>query len=120
MTERRSSYMAGKMSELELMLAAQLDDAGIAYEREFRALRNSRMRWDFHILGGDGKLLVECNGATWTKGGHSTGRGIERDYRKANLAALSGYRQLTYTRAMIEDGTALREITLAVAEWRAG
>ena len=93
------------MSELEDKFAFQLDATGIRYEREFRAIPGRRYRWDFRIA--DTNILIEINGGTWTRSGHSTGDGIARDYKKANLAAMNGWRQLTFTAQDVEDLTAL-------------
>lgn len=49
------------------------------------------------------RVAVEIQGATWRRGAHSTGRGLNRDYRKANLAAANGW-TLLYA-----DGDMLRK-----------
>jgi very-short-patch-repair endonuclease len=68
-----------------------------------------KFRFDFafpaHVL------LVECEGATWVPNrGHTSGAGIQRDIDKLNAATLAGWRVLRFTKAMIDDGTALRQI----------
>lgn len=56
---------------------------------EFKPIPKRRFRADYaHIPS---KVLIEIQGATWTKGGHSSGGGIERDYIKGNLSILHGY-----------------------------
>ena len=96
-----------RLSVLEETLALHLRCAGISsrFTREFRAIPERKWRWDF----GDqaSKLLIECEGAIWVKGAHSSGVGITRDIEKANAATLAGYRTLRFTKQMIEDGTAL-------------
>ena len=57
--------------------------------------------WSWEQLGGrpfgpDG-LIVEKNGGIWRKGGHSSGRGLLRDYEKANAAQLQGFLYLQFT-----------------------
>ena len=98
------------MTAVEDALAAQLDDAGIAYEREYRAIPGRRLRWDFRIGG----LLVEVQGGTWQRMGHSTGKGIQRDCEKVNTATLHHWRVLLFTTDMVMDGSALDAIRKAV------
>lgn len=43
------------------------------------------------------RVVVECNGQIWKKGGHSSGKGLLRDYQKLNLLQLEGYRVLQVT-----------------------
>ena len=52
------------------------------------------------VLGGRAEfkgLIVEKNGGIWRKGGHSSGRGLLRDYEKANAAQLQGFLYLQFT-----------------------
>ena len=42
-------------------------------------------------------VIVEKNGGIWRKSGHSSGRGLLRDYEKANTAQLQGFLYLTFT-----------------------
>ena len=83
-------------SELENTFAMQLDAVGLdGYVREYQAIPGRRFRFDFAWL--EQRLLVEVNGGTYTQGAHSTGQGIARDYEKANLAVLQGWRVLFLT-----------------------
>lgn len=93
-------------STLEYLLEHQIRALELPVpEREFRAIPTRKFRWDF--AWPEHKLLVEVNGGTWGKGGHSTGAGIARDYEKNNLANLAGYRCLIFTGAMVESGEAV-------------
>ncbi len=88
-------------------MAALLDQAGIPYTREYKAIPGRRFRWDFAI-GTDPehtRLLIEVQGGTWSKkpGGHNTGAGIARDADKLNLATKSGWRCLLFTSDMIRN-----------------
>lgn len=49
------------------------------------------------------KVAVEVEGATWVKGAHSSGAGIQRDCEKSNLALLAGWRVLRFTSTMLDD-----------------
>jgi hypothetical protein len=56
------------------------------------------------------RVIVEQNGGVWTIGGHSSGRGILRDYAKSNLAQLEGWMYLVYTPQQLRDGRALADL----------
>lgn len=43
------------------------------------------------------KVILEVNGQIWHKGGHSSGKGLLRDYEKSNLAQSLGYRYFQFT-----------------------
>ena len=58
------------------------------------------------------KVIVEQNGGIWRKGGHSSGRGLLRDYAKSNLAQIEGWLYLTYTPQQLVDGTALADLAV--------
>lgn len=93
------------LSVLEETLALHLQVSNIPYEREVTKLVPGRkFRVDFLI---DGRLVVECQGGVWSKGGHSTGYGISRDCEKSAELFLNGYPVLTVTREQIESGKAL-------------
>ena len=109
-------------SALENLFAMQLDSAGLTgYVREYQAIPGRRYRFDFAFVSGkwQGKmLLIEINGGTYTKGAHSTGQGIARDYEKANLAVLHGWRVLTFDGKAVKSGEAVETIRKALeAEW---
>lgn len=94
-------------SDLEDTFAAQLDAYGLTgYVREFRAIPGRRYRWDVAFVAE--KVLIEINGGTWVKGGHSSGTGIKRDYAKSNIATLQGWRQFTFDGDAVMSGEALK------------
>lgn len=94
------------MSALEEMFALQCEQAGLPTPlREYAAVPGRRYRWDF--AWADARVLVEINGGTYARMGHSTGSGIARDYEKSNLAMLAGWRTFVFDRRMVEAGTAL-------------
>lgn len=97
------------MSDLEDTLAFQLTALGIPFEREFR-IYSVRYRWDFKV----GDYLIEVQGMIWHKGGHNTGKGLIRDYKKANMAALCRYRTLFFTADDVNSGEAAQTIETAV------
>jgi len=59
-------------------------------------------------------VAVEVQGGVWTQGAHSRGSGVQRDCLKLSMAAAVGWRVLPVTREMIEDGTAIEMIALAL------
>ena len=91
---------------LEDLFALQCEQAGFpAPLREYAAVPGRRFRWDFAWT--DARVLVEINGGTYARMGHSTGTGIARDYEKSNLAVLAGWKVFAFDRRMVEAGTAL-------------
>lgn len=68
----------------------------------------------------DANLVVECNGQIWKKGGHSSGKGLLRDYEKLNLLQLAGYRvlQLTPQQLFTAETVELLQQALAGTEIR--
>lgn len=102
-------------SDLEDTLAFQLDALGLTgYVREYRAIKGRKFRFDFAWLDPEHRLLVEVNGGTYTKGAHSTGVGIARDYEKANLAVLQGWRVLSFDVKSVKSGEAVEVIRQAL------
>ena len=96
-------------SDLEDALAFQLDALGLTgYVREYQAIKGRKFRFDFCFT--EQRLLIEVNGGTFTKGAHSTGKGIARDYEKNNLAQLAGWRcrRLTARRRGSEAAEAVK------------
>ena len=112
-------------SQAELLLAVQLEQAGIPFEREFAFAKSMGRRWraDFIVPfpsmpHGTMTLLpsifVEIDGGGYVGGRHSTGKGIEADAEKASAAAILGYRVIRVTPRQVEDGRALDWIRQAL------
>ncbi len=102
-------------SDLEDTLAFQLDALGLTgYVREYQAIKGRKFRFDFAWTAPNHRLLVEVNGGTYTKGAHSTGQGIARDYEKANLAVLRGWRVLLFDGKSVKSGEAVETIRKAL------
>ena len=96
-------------SELEDIFAAQLDAVGLdGYVREYQAIPGRKFRFDFAFVAE--RLLVEINGGTYSKGAHSTGTGINRDYEKNNLAVLNNWRVLSFDTKQVKSGAALEVV----------
>jgi len=100
-------------SALEAELALQIRALGLPEPvREYQAIKGRKFRFDFAFI--DAKLLIEVNGGTYTKGAHSTGQGIARDYEKANLATLDGWRVLMFDGKAVKSGEAVETIRKAL------
>ena len=97
------------MSAIEDTFAFQLQAVGISFVREYKAIPGRRFRWDFMLL--DAQILVEIQGGIWrAKGAHNTGKAIQRDCEKNNLAVLHGFRVLYFTPDKVECGEALATV----------
>ena len=100
-------------SSLEAELAMQIMALGLPEPiREYQAIKGRKFRFDFAWL--ERKLLVEVNGGTYTKGAHSTGAGIARDYEKCNLGVLQGWRVLSFDGKAVKSGVAVEVIRQAL------
>jgi very-short-patch-repair endonuclease len=107
-------------STAELLLATQLEQAGIPFEREFRFHPSRKWRADYAIerpnqmLRGIYTILVEIDGGAFVAGRHSRGTGVEADCEKQSAAAILGYRVIRCTPRQVEDGRALSWIKQAL------
>lgn len=93
------------------LFATELDANGILYLREYMAIPNRKLAYDFCIPA-YGKiptlLLVELQGGIWVShSGHTTGKGIQRDCEKVSLATLNRCAIMLFTTQDVEDGTAI-------------
>jgi hypothetical protein len=114
-------WKGSRMSEAETLLAVQLEQAGIPFEREYRFAPPRKWRADFAILYGptfrsndDIDVLVEIDGGGWVQGRHTRGSGFEKDAEKQSAAAILGYRVIRCTPAQVNDGRALSWIRQAL------
>jgi hypothetical protein len=129
----------------EQTLAAQLEQAGIPFEREYEfvpedearrrgwvsPVRGLPRRWRFDFawpardedIGGGWRqftpgIAVEIEGGSYT-GGHKRGKAYESDCDKHNAAMDLGWKVYRFTPAHVNDGRALavirRALGLAVA-----
>lgn len=103
--------MRTKSSPLEDKFLDQLKERKLTrgMKRELTFAPKRRFRFDFAWPAR--KLAVEINGGTWMRrGGHSTGRGIENDLRKLQLARSLGWTVFSYTNKMVHDLSAIDEV----------
>mgnify|MGYP003150479148 FL=1 len=102
------------MSELEEEFAAQLDAAGVKYQRELMLIPNRKFRFDFVIP--QTNLVVEVEGGTWRGGRHTSGAGFRKDCEKYNLALEHGWRVLRFTTDMVRKGLALESVVRVLSQ----
>jgi very-short-patch-repair endonuclease len=91
------------MSSWEEFLANQIFEAKLPEPvREYKFHKTRRWRFDFAWT--DHKFAVECHGAVWGRGGHTSGAGFTKDREKMNTALLDGWRVLEITTGQVGDG----------------
>jgi hypothetical protein len=116
-------------SAAETLLAVQLEQAGIPFEREYRFAPPRKWRADFALIRASEQwmldidiplakvppsVLVEIDGGAFIAGRHSRGTGVEADCEKQSAAAILGYRVIRVTPAQVDDGRALDWIRQAL------
>ena len=101
------------MSKLEDLFAAQLDRAGVEYQRELMLIPSRRFRFDFVFL--EHNLVAEIEGAIWVGGRHTSGAGFLKDCEKYNLLVEHGWQLLRFPSNLVRDGSALQQ-TLRVLD----
>lgn len=98
--------MNQKRSELELLMASQLQGASVLpWKTEFRFFVGRLWRFDFAWPGQ--KVALEIEGGTFSEGAHTRGKGFEEDCEKYNVAILLGWAVIRATRKQVESGAAL-------------
>ena len=106
-----------RLDDPELLMATQLEQAGIPFEREYLFHPERKWRADFLVKSGwatcpecglESAILVEIDGGGFLPGGgrHSRGVGIEQDCEKQSAVAILGYRVIRVTPAQVNDGRA--------------
>lgn len=82
---------------------SMLDGRWIPAGSETRIIPGRKFEFDF--VRTDCKVAVEIQGAIWKgkRGGHSSGRGLLRDYEKSNLAQGQGWHVFFIAADMMKD-----------------
>ncbi len=99
-------------SPLEVLLAWQMDAAGLLYASEYRFHESRKWRVDFAFERA--RLAVEVEGGGWVNGRHNRGAGMEKDMEKYNALTLAGWRLLRFGGRAIKSGEALTTIERAL------
>jgi very-short-patch-repair endonuclease len=94
---------------------AELEAFGLEYVKEYRFAKQAmdrQWRIDYALL--HARILVDIDGATHVAGkGHSTGKGIDNGYEKANAATLLGWRMFRFSSTQVRNGLAFRTVLAA-------
>jgi very-short-patch-repair endonuclease len=100
---------------LERALAQQIAFRGLpAPQTQYHFMPGRKYRADFAYP--EHRLLIEVEGGTRGKGGHSTHTGITRDIEKGNAAMLNGWRVLRCTSEQVTDGVCVLWIEEALKQ----
>ena len=100
-------------SPAELLLAVQLEQAGIPFVREYRF--SPPRRWRFDFAWPRNLVALEIEGGSFI-GGHKRGKAYESDCEKSNSAVLNGWWVFRVTPAMVDDGRALALLRSVLGE----
>lgn len=100
-------------SALEESFAFQVKAIDLpAPEREYKFHPTRKWRIDFAWPALN--LAVEIEGGIWNGGRHTRGSGAAADMEKYNELSMAGWRLLRYHGGAIKDGSALRQVELAI------
>ncbi len=70
--------------------------------------------WEFDFACPNVRILIEVDGGTYFKGGHTSGAALENQYNKQDVAAAMKWTVMRFTRNMIESGVAVALVTQAL------
>ncbi|MCO8092659.1 DUF559 domain-containing protein [Acinetobacter lwoffii] len=101
-------------NEFEAKLARELKTLKIEFEQEFEFHPKRKWRADFHLVGK--KILVEVEGAIWSGGRHTRGKGYIGDMKKYNAATMMGFQVLRFSTDQVKSGHAIQQIEKMVGE----
>jgi very-short-patch-repair endonuclease len=85
--------------EFENLWESLYPDIDLFTEEKLIPKRNFR----FDYVHKESKVAIEINGQIWVKGGHSSGKGLLRDYEKLNLVQSLGYTVFQLSGDMINE-----------------
>lgn len=86
-------------------LTEQTIPAWVQWAEQRKQLGLCRVRRPYRgdFLWPDARVVVECQGGTWQQGGHSSGKGIDRDAAKLITAQLDGWLLFPITTTMLRE-----------------
>jgi uncharacterized protein (UPF0128 family) len=73
-------------------------------QKEYRF--HDKRRWRFDYAWPKKKIAVEYEGATWSRGRHTRGKGYSNDCEKYSWAAVMGWTVIRITSDMLKNGIA--------------
>lgn len=74
---------------------------GYEFVKEFRF--HDKRKWRFDYCHVESKTAIEVNGAVFTQGRHTRGKGFINDMEKLNNAILAGYVVLQFTPGQMNE-----------------
>src|SRR5271167_3650698 len=102
-----------------ILLLKHLRELGLIANQEVRFHPERKWRFDFVLLrtvpdlhgkGRDGldnlRIAIEIEGAIWTRGRHTRGKGFQADLQKYNHATMVGWRVLRFSTEDVLKGRA--------------
>ena len=101
-------------NEFEAKLARELKALKINFEQEFYFHPERKWRADFHLV--DKKILVEVEGAIWSGGRHTRGKGYIGDMEKYNAATMMGFQVIRFSTDQVKSGHAIQQIEKMVGD----
>jgi very-short-patch-repair endonuclease len=91
-----------------ILFEKHLAELGFHFEREcrFHATRKWRLDYVLNAHYGSYDIAVEIEGAIWSRGRHTRGKGYQADLDKYNAATMMGYRVLRFSTHDVLTGRA--------------
>ena len=101
-----------KRSTLELQFWAQVDTAGLPAANEEYPVCGHKADFAWPTY----KVLAELQGATWSRGRHTRGRGYAEDRMLSNWRQLDGWIALEFTSDHLNDDHAIPIVSAALRQ----
>ena len=93
-----------------ILLYKHLDELGLFGQGEVKFHPTRKWRLDFVLFWKEGlvptRIAVEIEGAIWSRGRHTRGKGYQADLDKYNAATMMGYRVLRFSTEDVFRGRA--------------
>lgn len=86
----------------EAFIRRTLTKMQVPFEEQVKYAPDRKYRADFMLIGEERQILIEYNGGTWIKSGHSSGTGLNRDAEKLNCATANGFAYLVLTADLLK------------------
>lgn len=91
-------------NEAGILFEKHLKELGLDCSKEHRFHDTRLWRFDFLILAY--RIAIEIEGAIWSRGRHTRGKGYQADLDKYNHATMMGYRVLRFSTEDVLRGRA--------------
>ena len=95
-------------SHLEFQFAQHWDilypDIDLVHDAQIASVSALGTAYRYDFLQMDSRVTIEIQGAVWSpKAAHNSGGGIQRDYKKCNLAQIQGWSAFQLSEEMMTD-----------------